>query len=308
MTFPSYLGLHQSGELRQRVQRAVALLAKCALCPKTCRADRLADQLGECHVGRWASVASYGPHFGEEDPLVGRRGSGAIFFSYCNLSCLFCQNYRISQEGEGEEVSAAQLASVMLHLQQKGCHNINLVSPSHVVPQILEALELAIPQGLCVPLVYNTGGYDSTATLRLLDGVVDIYMPDMKYGKNLVAEELSGAANYPRVNRAAVRAMQDQVGDLQVNEAGVARRGLIIRHLVLPNGLAGTGDVMQCLSTEISALAYVNIMDQYRPCYKAHGHPYLNRPVSKEEFLEAADMAKSNGLTRLDGSRTWALV
>jgi putative pyruvate formate lyase activating enzyme len=259
-------------------------------------------------VGRKALVSSYGPHFGEERPLVGRYGSGTIFFSYCNLRCLFCQNYTISQLGEGDEVDASDIAAMMLSLQQQGCHNINFVSPSHVVPQILEALELAIPRGLRVPLVYNTGGYDSLATLRLLDGVFDIYMPDMKYSNERVAEELSGIRAYPRVNRAAVKAMQAQVGDLETDATGVARRGLIIRHLVLPGGLAGTEETFSFLAQEVSRNAYLNIMDQYRPCYRAHSHPQLGRPITAGEFRQAVGLAERYGLTRLDQRRAWVLL
>jgi putative pyruvate formate lyase activating enzyme len=215
-------------------------------------------------------VSSYGPHFGEESPLVGKYGSGTIFFTNCNLRCLFCQNYSISQLGEGERVSKEELALMMLSLQARGCHNINLVSPTHVVPQILEALKIAVESGLHVPLVYNTGGYDSVETLSILDGIVDIYMPDMKYGDENIARELSGIENYPQVNKAAIREMHRQVGDLQTSQEGVAQRGLLVRHLVLPKGLAGTKDVVDFIAKEISANTYVNIMAQYHPCYKAH--------------------------------------
>ena len=308
MTFAAYLGLYESGELHRRVERALYLLGRCTMCPRACRVNRLAGEKGECRVGRRAVVSSYGPHFGEERPLVGQRGSGTIFFSYCNLNCLFCQNYSISQAGEGEEVGPSQMAAMMMHLQRQGCHNINLVTPTHVVPQVLEALEIAIPQGLSIPLVYNTGGYDSLAALRLLDGVVDIYMPDVKYSDARVAEELSGVKDYPRVNRAAVKAMQAQVGDLATDESGVATRGLIIRHLVLPHGLAGTEDALRFIAQDISRNAYVNLMDQYRPCYRAHGHPLLSRPLTRGEFLEAVRLAEDAGLARLDERRAWALV
>lgn len=245
-------------------------------------------------------VSSYGPHFGEESPLVGRHGSGTIFFTYCNLHCTFCQNYSISQLGLGEEVDSKQLAAMMLSLQAKCCHNINLVSPTHVLPYILEALELAAGQGLNLPLVYNSGGYDSVETLGLLDGVVDIYMPDMKYSDDKVAEWLSGITDYPRVNRAAVKEMHRQVGDLQVDEQGVARRGLLVRHLVLPNGLAGTEEVVRFLAEEVSTDTYLNIMAQYHPCYKASSIPQLARPVTKQEFFQALELARRYGLSRLD--------
>jgi len=245
-------------------------------------------------------VSSYGPHFGEETPLVGKHGSGTIFFTNCNLSCLFCQNYSISQLGEGKMVTKQELAYVMLYLQAEGCHNINLVSPTHVVPQILEALEIAVERGLGLPLVYNTGGYDSVETLRLLDGIVDIYMPDMKYSDEDFAQELSGIKNYPQLNQAAVKEMYRQVGDLQRNEEGIAQRGLLLRHLVLPDGLAGTEEIVDFVSKEISRTTYINIMAQYRPCYKAHDIPSLARPVSTAEFQEAVELAHQAGLTRLD--------
>ena len=245
-------------------------------------------------------ISSYGPHFGEEAPLVGRHGSGTIFFTYCNLQCVFCQNYTISQLGEGRAVGREELAGMMLSLQAKGCHNINLVSPTHVVPYILDALELAVGMGLRLPLVYNSGGYDSVETLKLLDGIVDIYMPDMKYSDEKTAEQLSGIKDYPRVNKAAVREMHRQVGDLQIDEQGVAQRGLLVRHLVLPNRLAGTREVVNFLARKVSTNTYLNIMAQYHPCYKAFDIPQLSRPVDKQEFSEAIGLAHRQGLDRLD--------
>jgi len=245
-------------------------------------------------------VSSYGPHFGEETPLVGRHGSGTIFFTHCNLKCVFCQNYTISQLGEGEKVSKEELAYMMISLQARGCHNINLVSPTHVVPQILEALELAVKGGLHIPLVYNSGGYDSVETLRILDGIVDIYMPDMKYDDEEIARELSGIENYPRINKAAVKEMHRQTGDLEIGEEGVARRGVLVRHLVLPNGLAGTKGIVNFLSKEISSKTYLNIMAQYHPCYKAFQIPSLGRRISSAEFYEALSLARAAGLSRLD--------
>ncbi|MEE9398853.1 MAG: radical SAM protein [Dehalococcoidales bacterium] len=276
------------------------MLEECHLCPRQCGANRLDGESGECHVTNQAIISSYGPHFGEEAPLVGRFGSGTIFFTYCNLRCVFCQNYTISQLGEGNMVDQDQLAEMMLSLQVKGCHNINLVSPTHVVPFILEALELAASNGLYLPLVYNTGGYDSTETLELLDGIVDVYMPDMKYAEEKTAEHLSGIKDYPLVNRAAVSEMHRQVGDLQMDEMGVAQRGLLVRHVVLPNHLSGTREVVQYLAGEISRDTYLNVMAQYHPCYKANDIPQLKRPVSREEFSEAIDMAHQAGLFRLD--------
>jgi len=245
-------------------------------------------------------VSSYGPHFGEEAPLVGRYGSGTIFFTYCNLRCVFCQNYTISQLGEGSIASREGLAKTMLALQAKGCHNINLVSPTHVIPYILDALELAVTMGLHLPLVYNTGGYDSIETLQLLDGIIDIYMPDMKYSDEKTAEQLSGIKDYPEVNKAAVKEMHRQVGDLQLDEQGIAQRGLLIRHLVLPNGLAGTRGIVRFLAQEVSTSTYLNIMAQYHPCHKAFNIPLLSRPVNQQEFSEAIELARQQGLGRLD--------
>jgi len=286
------------------VELARALLQSCHVCPRCCGINRLDGDLGKCRTPNEAIVSSCGPHFGEESPLVGRYGSGTIFFTNCNLGCLFCQNYSISQLGEGERVSSQELASMMLALQARGCHNINLVSPTHVVPQILEALEIAIESGLHIPLVYNTGGYDSLETLRILDGIVDIYMPDMKYGDEDIAKELSGIENYPQVNQAAVREMHRQVGDLQTSQEGVARRGLLVRHLVLPKGLAGTKEVVDFIAREISPNTYVNIMAQYHPCYKAHEIPSLARRISKAEFQEAVELACQAGLSRLDKAQS----
>jgi len=276
------------------------MLKDCHVCPRGCGVDRLAGESGECHVTNQAIVSSYGPHFGEESPLVGKHGSGTIFFTCCNLHCVFCQNYTISQSGEGSQVSSEELAGTMLSLQAKGCHNINLVSPTHVVPYILDALEIAVSKGLYLPLVYNSGGYDSLETLRLLDGIVDIYMPDMKYSDEKVAEELSGIKDYPSINKAAVREMHRQVGDLNVDKQGIARRGLLVRHMVLPDRLVGTQEVVRFLARQVSTNTYLNIMAQYHPCYKAFDMPSLARPVSKEEFQEAVELARQQGLHRLD--------
>jgi putative pyruvate formate lyase activating enzyme len=276
------------------------ILRECCLCPRECRVDRLAGQKGKCQVTREVVVSSYGPHFGEEAPLVGGHGSGTIFFAYCNLKCTFCQNYTISHLGEGTEATSDELAGMMLSLQAQGCHNINLVSPTHVVPYILAALEIAAGKGLSVPLVYNTGGYDSRETLRLLDGIIDIYMPDMKYSDARTAEQLSGIKDYPRANQAAVREMHRQVGNLQMDEQGVAERGLLVRHLVLPNRLAGTEEVIRFLAQEISRDTYLNIMAQYHPCYKAFDLPQLSRRITDKEFSEAIELAHRYGLNRLD--------
>jgi len=256
-----------------------------------------------CRTGERAVVSSYHAHFGEESPLVGYHGSGTIFFSWCNLRCQFCQNYEISQLGHGREVEPEELALMMLHLQGQGCHNINFVSPTHVVPQILAALALATEKGLRVPLVYNTGGYDHLETLALLDGVIDIYMPDMKYSDEATARRLSKIKSYPGVNRQAVKEMHRQVGDLVLDEKGIAQRGLLVRHLVLPRGLAGTSQVVEFLAKEISTDTYLNVMDQYRPCYKTDQFPEISRRPTQQEIAEAVSLARRAGLTRLDERR-----
>lgn len=296
----AYQELYRTGELNDRTNKVWDLLDSCSLCPRRCGINRLRGEVGKCRTGRRAVVSSYGPHFGEEAPLVGRHGSGTIFFTHCNLRCIFCQNYTISQLGEGEAVTAEELARMMLSLQARGCHNINLVSPTHVVPQILESLEIAVAQGLSLPIVYNSGGYDSVETLELLDGVIDIYMPDMKYSDEKIAEQLSGVKGYPAMNRDAIKEMHRQVGDLQIDEKGIALRGLLVRHLVLPHGLAGTSEVVNFLAREISPNTYLNVMAQYRPCHKAFENPRLTRPLSKGEFLEAVELARRAGLHRLD--------
>ena len=271
-SWPAYLALHASGELAERSRRSQALLHRCVTCPRNCRVDRTAGELGVCRIGALAQVASHGPHFGEEAPLVGRGGSGTIFFAGCNLGCIFCQNYDISQPAYHHsewEASPELIAEMMLSLQAAGCENINLVSPSHVAPQILAAVALAVEGGLGLPLVYNSGGYDAVHTLQLLDGVIDIYMPDTKYSDDRVGEPLSGVSDYVTRNRAALLEMHRQVGDLELDERGVARRGLLVRHLVLPDGLAGTADVARFIADEVSRDTYINVMDQYRPAYKA---------------------------------------
>ena len=294
----SYLALHQSGQLHQRADKASAMLASCVVCPRKCKVDRLAGELGKCCTGKQAIISSYGPHFGEEPPLTGSGGSGTIFFTNCNLKCVYCQNYTISQQAQGDEANADKLATIMLYLQAKGCGNINLVSPSHVVPQILESLMLAVDKGLTLPLVYNSGGYDATETLQLLDGVVDIYMPDMKYGDEVTAKQLSDIDDYPETNREAIKEMHRQVGDLTIDD-GIAAHGLLIRHLVLPNGLAGTESVLRFISEQISTNTYVNIMDQYRPEYKAYDVEKLARPLRMQEWSDAVEMAKRYGLARI---------
>jgi putative pyruvate formate lyase activating enzyme len=296
----SYLRLVDKGELSKRVESARRILQDCELCPRRCHVNRLKGELGQCQTGERVVVSSFGPHFGEEAPLVGTSGSGTIFFGYCNLHCVFCQNYSISQLGDGSEASTQELAYMMVSLQRKGCHNINLVTPTHVVPQILEALGPAIDDGLKIPLVYNCGGYESLDTLRLLDGIVDIYMPDMKYSDNVVACQYSGVEDYAAANQAAVKEMHRQVGDLQIDPNDIAIRGLLVRHLVLPHGLGGTRKIVEFLAGEVSSNTFLNIMAQYHPCHKAHDFPLLNRPITTEEYLEAIKLAVEHGVKRLD--------
>jgi putative pyruvate formate lyase activating enzyme len=300
----AYLDLVRSGELGQRVTQAHRRLEVCDLCARDCGVNRLSSSEGAgCHTGERAWVSSHGPHMGEEDPLVGSGGSGTIFFTWCNLRCQFCQNYEISQAGDGREVEPEEIAAMMLSLQEQGCHNVNLVSPSHVVPQFLAALLLAAEAGLQLPIVYNTGGYDSLKTLALLDGVVDIYMPDVKFADAEVGRRYSGVGRYPQANQAAVKEMHRQVGDLEIDERGVARRGLLVRHLVLPDGIAGTAELVRFLRDEVSPHTYINVMQQYRPCFRAGELPPLDRPITRQEYAAALRLAEEAGL-RLDRRRT----
>jgi putative pyruvate formate lyase activating enzyme len=296
---PAYLELYASGELVQRAETARQHLKYCDLCGRYCKVDRTL-QVGVCRTKTKARVASFNPHFGEENPLRGWGGSGTIFFSWCNLRCQYCQNHDISQSPAGDELDAKELATIMLWLQKAGCHNINLVSPSHVVAQILEALIVAVEYGLKLPLVYNTGGYDSPESLELLDGVVDIYMPDMKYSDPGIALRMSRIKDYPRINQAAVREMHRQVGDLILDERGIAQRGLLIRHLVLPDDQAGSEATFRFLAKEISKNTYLNVMAQYRPAFRARKFPPFDRPLKREEYQNALRLAQEAGLYRLD--------
>ncbi|MBP1753486.1 MAG: Radical domain protein [Geobacteraceae bacterium] len=297
---PLYLRLHETGEISKRIDDLMHILGDCTLCPRHCHVNRLQGEKGVCRVGDLPMVSSFGPHFGEERPLVGRNGSGTIFLTYCNLKCIFCQNYDISHLGHGEECSLVELGEMMLSLWRQGCHNINFVSPSHQIAQIVAALPYAVERGLDIPLVYNCGGYEEISTLRLLDGIFDIYMPDFKYGDSETARCLSGATRYVEKAEEALREMHRQVGDLVLDERGIAVKGLLVRHLVLPGGLAGTRRVMRFLAKEISPSTYVNIMDQYRPCFRAAEHPMLNRRISASEFDGALSIAREEGITRLD--------
>ncbi len=303
---PAYLALFRSGELLKRAECAIEGLAKCRVCPRDCGVDRLADRTAACKTGRYAVLSSAFAHFGEEDCLRGWRGSGTIFFSWCNLRCVFCQNFEISQIGQGEPLGPAELAALMLELQAEGCHNINLVTPEHVVPQILEALVLAAACGLRLPIVYNTSAYDSQESLRLLDGVVDIYMPDFKYWDAERSLRYLKARDYPEAARRAILEMHRQVGPLRFDETGLAKRGVLVRHLVMPDGAADTEAIMNFLAREVSPDTYVNVMAQYRPDGKVNAEKYaeINRRTLHREHAEAVEMARRAGLWRLDERRT----
>ncbi len=304
---PAYLALYQSGELQRRAEQALAALQACRLCPRDCGADRLADQTAVCKTGRYAWVSSHFPHLGEEDCLRGRRGSGTIFFSHCNLRCVFCQNYDISQGGVGVETRPERLAEMMLELQAAGCHNINFVTPEHVVPQVLEALVLAVEGGLHLPLVYNTSAYDSLDSLRLLDGVVDIYMPDFKIWDPQKALRYLRARDYPDAARQALCEMHRQVGPLRFDEQGLALRGVLVRHLVMPGEAAGTADIMRFLAEELSPDTYINLMAQYRPAGKVRQGRFaeISRPIHSAEYQQALEAARRAGLWRFDRRRSF---
>ena len=289
--YPGYLAHLAKDGIRQTAQELMFMLDDCIVCPHHCHVNRRRGELGYCHAGYDLEISGYEPHYGEEPPLVGRGGSGTIFFSHCNLGCVYCQNWDTSQS-YGEAVKPEGLAEIMLELQQAGCHNINLVSPSHYVPQIVAALAVAAELGLRIPLVYNSSGYDEKATLEKLNGLVDIYMPDFKYADPLVGKRLSCVDSYTEVTETAIKEMHRQVGDLMVDERGIARRGLIIRHLVLPGDLAGTEAVLDFIAREISPYSYINIMDQYYPEFKAGQFPELNRRITSREYQAALVAAK----------------
>lgn len=295
---PSYISEISLEELKERRDKLYELLESCRLCPNECGVDRRVSDNGNCRSGYLPIVSSYFPHFGEEPPLVGRFGSGTIFFTNCNLDCKFCQNYDISHYGIGKEVSIEELASMMIYLQNRGCHNINFVTPTHFTPQIVDALIIARERGLEIPLVYNCGGYESIETLKLLDKIIDIYMPDIKYSSNENALKYSGVSNYWDVVRQAIKEMHRQVGDLMISSSGIAKRGLLIRHLVLPNDISGSKKVLDFIANEISKNSYVNIMDQYRPAYLANQFTELNRQINEKEFFEVINYAKQIGLHR----------
>lgn len=295
---PSYINLHKTGELHKRISALTGMLKECRLCPRQCKVNRLQGELGFCRAGDTLMLSSAFAHFGEEAPLVGSMGSGTIFMTHCNLRCVFCQNHDISHLGQGEAATFQQMAAYMVALQQRGCHNINFVTPAHYVPQIIAALPYAVDRGLRIPLVYNCGGYESLEVIKLLDGIIDIYMPDVKWAESGVAEKYAQAPDYPAVVKAALKEMHRQVGDLKISKEGLAERGILIRHLVMPEGLAGTREIMRYIARELSLHSYVNIMSQYRPEYRAREFPELNRRITHREYGEALAYAKADGLYR----------
>jgi len=299
---PAYMQLYKTGELYRRSRAAIKLLKNCKVCPRDCEVDRLENKMALCKTGRHAIISKAFPHFGEEDCLRGINGSGTIFFSMCNLKCVFCQNYDISQDGEGVEVTPEQLSLMMVDLQKRGCHNINFVTPEHVVPQILEALPMAVQLGLRIPLVYNTGAYDSMDSMRLMDGVVDIYMPDFKYWDTSMSKKYLIAKNYPSAARQVIKEMHRQVGNLVFDENGLAKRGVLVRHLVMPNAMEDAQHIMRYLAREISPHTYVNIMSQYRPAGKVNTkkYPEINRKITNNEVVTTLSVAQKEGLYRFD--------
>jgi putative pyruvate formate lyase activating enzyme len=295
---PSYIGLYEKGELVRKIQFLKEILKECRLCPRECRVDRLNGETGVCQAGSEPMISSAFPHFGEEPPLVGYHGSGTIFLTHCNLRCVFCQNYDISHLGKGECIASTDMAEAMVRLQEMGCHNINFVTPTHYTPQIVASLPEAVERGLRLPIVYNCSGYESIEVVRLLEGVVDIYMPDVKYMDKRHSKQFSNAPDYPEVIKRVLKEMHRQVGDLTINSRGIAEKGLLIRHLVMPNGVASSEAVLKFIAKEISVHSYVNIMDQYRPEYRAHEYPEINRRATHKEYTEAVQWAKGYELYR----------
>ncbi len=294
--YPSYLNAYNDKSLQRKADEAHAMLSSCNICPRTCKVDRLKGELGFCKTGALPRVYSFMAHQGEEPPVSGERGSGTIFFSYCNLACVYCQNYEFSQLGQGKEVSCEELARVMLELQSMGCHNINLVSPTHVMPQILKALVIAVEGGLKIPLVYNTGGYERAEKISLLEGIIDIYLPDMRYGDSAAAVAYSSAPDYPAYNQSAVKEMHRQVGIASLDEKGIITRGLIIRHLVLPGAVSGTDKIMKFIAEELSKDTYISLMSQYLPYHRARQFKAIARRLTAQEYDGAKSMMEAAGL------------
>lgn len=305
---PSYIEQYRAGKLSERVEEALGLLESCCLCPRECNVNRLKNEKGFCETGRNIRIASYNSHFGEEAPLVGVHGSGTIFVSSCNLLCSFCQNYEISHLNEGYELEPEQVAALMIQLSDRGCHNINFVTPTHVIPQLLEALLVAAENGLSIPLVYNSSGYEKKESLELLDGIFDIYMPDFKFWESSWSERYCRAGNYTDKVKSAIREMHRQAGDLVLDDNGIAIKGLLIRHLVMPNNVSGTSEIMNFISREICKDTYVNVMDQYRPCGDVHDDEFINQRLSVGEFSRAMKSAKKAGLKRLDSREHFRFI
>jgi len=295
---PSYINLFEKGELEQRIRLLKEFLQECRLCPRQCRVNRLNGEVGYCEAGSELMISSAFPHFGEERPLVGYHGSGTIFLTHCNLRCVFCQNYDISHMGRGEPITPTEMARAMLRLQEMGCHNINFVTPTHYAPQILESILEAIPMGLQLSIVYNCSGYESIEVIKLLEGVIDIYMPDAKYMDEGYSKRFSNAPDYPEVLRKVLKEMHRQVGDLTINSMGIAERGLLIRHLVMPRDVSSSEAILKFIAEEISVHSYVNIMDQYRPEYQSNDYPEISRRITHKEYLETVRAAKRFHLYR----------
>ena len=295
--FPIYLEAHHSGRLNQLIEETFRLLESCCICPRQCKVNRLNGESGFCKTGLNPKVCSFLPHHGEEPPISGDRGSGTIFFSHCNMACAYCQNYEFSQMGSGKEVGFEELADYMLQLQDMSCHNINLVSPTHVMPQFLKALSIAIPKGLKIPIVYNTGGYELPEIIKLLDGIVDIYLPDMRYADDKMSVKYSSAPDYPKYNQEALKEMHSQVGVAKTDNEGIIKKGLIIRHLVLPDNIAGTEQIMKFIAIELSKDTYISLMSQYFPYYKAAQHKEILRRITSEEYESAKAAMEKYGLS-----------
>lgn len=294
--YPSYLKSSSDGSLNKIVEEAFKLLESCVICPRKCKVNRLKNEQGFCKTGLLPQVCSFMPHHGEEPAISGSRGSGTIFFARCNMECVYCQNYEFSQKGEGREVSFEQLAQFMMDLQGLGCHNINLVSPTHIMPQILKALQIAIAKGLNLPIVYNTGGYELAEIIKLLEGIVDIYLPDMRYADKEMANKYSCAYDYPQYNQEAVKEMHRQVGLAKMDAEGIIRSGVIIRHLVLPNNISGTEKIMKFIHDQLVKDCYISLMSQYLPYYKAAQFPDINRRLKLKEYEEAKEIMERHGL------------
>jgi len=293
---PKYLELYEQGILKKRIDAAFELLKKCSLCPHRCQVDRTNNQKGICRVAMTPIVYSYLPHHGEEPAISGKRGSGTIFFSFCNLKCIYCQNYHFSQLGEGREVSFEELATMMIELQKQQCHNINLVTPTHIMPQILKSLSIAIEKGLQLPIVYNTSGYELPQVIKLLEDIIAIYLVDMRYSNNEFSVKFSSAKDYPLYNQQSLKEMFRQIPKAEFDKDGIMKQGIIVRHLVLPNNISGTEEIAKFISTELSKEVYISLMSQYHPYYKAKDYPELSRRITKEEYQQAIDCLKKYGL------------